>query len=154
YNLDGTPKLGAVILYVTEKTKNTVSLNVTGVSKNPCVGLQTILKGFKKGKDTRPLIIRLVGQVTDMSYMQSGDIIIENSNNVSSYITLEGVGEDAVADGWGIRIKNASNVEIRNIAIMNCNSKEGDDVGLQQGNDYVWVHNVDFFYGDAGGDAD
>ncbi|MBK0370120.1 pectate lyase family protein [Flavobacterium agrisoli] len=154
YNADGTPKSGAVILYVTEKTKNTISLDVTGASANPCVGLQTILDAFKKGKDTRPLIIRMVGQITDLSYMMAGDIVIENSNNAASFITLEGVGEDAVADGWGVRIKNASNIEIRNIATMNCNSGEGDNVGLQQGNDYVWVHNVDLFYGDAGSDAD
>ena len=58
-----------------------------------------ILDGFKKGVDTRPLIIRLVGQITDLDYMYSGDIVIENKNNASSYITLEGVGDDAVADG-------------------------------------------------------
>ena len=28
------------------------------------------------------------------------------------------------------------------------------DCGLQQGNDHIWVHNCDFFYGDAGSDAD
>ena len=37
---------------------------------------------------------------------------------------------------------------------MNCNSNEGDNIGLQQANDHVWVHNCDFFYGDAGSDAD
>jgi len=37
---------------------------------------------------------------------------------------------------------------------MNCNSSEGDDCGLQQDNDHVWVHNCDFFYGDAGSDSD
>jgi pectate lyase len=154
YNADGTPKSGAIVLYITEKTKNTVSLDVTGATTNPCVGLQTILEGFKKGKDNRPLIIRVVGQVTDLSYMQAGDIVIENANNAASFITMEGIGDDAVADGWGIRLKNASNIEVRNIATMNCNSGEGDNVGLQQGNDYIWVHNVDLFYGDAGGDAD
>ncbi|QQY81127.1 T9SS type A sorting domain-containing protein [Tamlana sp. s12] len=154
YKEDGTPKDNAVILYLTENTKNTVSLDVTGASSNPCVGIQTILEGFKKGKDTRPLIIRLIGQVTDMSYMQNGDIVIENSNNASSYITLEGVGDDATADGWGIRIKNATNIEVRNIGTMNCDSGEGDNIGLQQNNQYVWVHNCDFFYGDAGGDSD
>ena len=154
YTSDGVPKANAVIVYITEATKNTVSLNVTGATKNPCVGLQTILDGFKKGKDNRPLIVRLLGQITDLSYMLNGDIVIENSNFVSSFITFEGIGEDAVADGWGIRVKNASNVEIRNIGTMNCNSGEGDNIGLQQGNDYIWVHNCDFFYGDAGGDAD
>ena len=37
---------------------------------------------------------------------------------------------------------------------MLCDSDEGDDVGLQQGNDHIWVHNCDMFYGNAGGDAD
>lgn len=154
YKIDGTPKTGAVILYVTENTKNTVSMTVTGANANPCVGIQTILDGFKKGNDTRPLIVRLIGQITDPSYLLSGDIVIENKNNVSSYITFEGVGDDAVADGWGIRVKNATNIEIRNLGTMNCNSSEGDNIGLQQNNDYIWVHNIDFFYGDAGGDAD
>ncbi|HPL76906.1 MAG TPA: T9SS type A sorting domain-containing protein, partial [Paludibacteraceae bacterium] len=36
----------------------------------------------------------------------------------------------------------------------NCDSEEGDDVSLQQNNDYIWVHNCDFFYGAAGSDAD
>src|SRR5574344_1823986 len=154
YNTDGTPKNGAVILYITENTKNTISLEVTGASANPCVGLQTILDAFKKGKDNRPLIIRLIGSISDMSYMISGDVVIEKSNNASGSITLEGVGEDAVANGWGIRLKNASNIEVRNLGIMNVNSGEGDNLGLQQNNEYVWVHHNDFFYGDAGSDAD
>mgnify|MGYP003631859400 CR=1 FL=1 len=154
YQLDGTPKSGAVILYITENTKNTITLNVTGANANPCVGLQTILDGFKKGNDTRPLIIRLIGQITDFEEMQNGDIVIENKNNASSYITLEGVGDDAVAYGWGIRIKNASNIEIRNIGTMLTDSNEGDNLGLQQDNDYVWVHNVDLFYGAPGSASD
>ena len=154
YKSDGTPKENAVILYITENTKNTISMDVTGANANPCVGLQTILEGFKKGHDTRPLIVRLVGQITDPDYLNKGDIVIENDNNASSYITFEGVGDDAVADGWGIRVKNATNIEIRNIGLMNCNSDEGDDIGLQQNNDHIWVHNCDFFYGAPGGDAD
>jgi pectate lyase len=154
YNANGTVKSNAVILYITQNNKNTVSLNVTGATTNPCVGLQTILDGFKRGRDARPLLVRLVGQITDLSYMLNGDLVIENNNYASSYITLEGVGKDAVADGWGIRIKNASNVEIRNIGTMNCDSDEGDNIGLQQDNDYIWVHNSDFFYGHAGSAAD
>nr|WP_315220194.1 T9SS type A sorting domain-containing protein [uncultured Flavobacterium sp.] len=154
YNADGTPKSNAVILYITEQTKNTISMTVTGATTNPCVGLQTILDAYKKGKDLRPIIIRLVGQITDLSYMLDGDLVIENNKTANCYLTLEGVGNDAVADGWGIRIKNASNIEVRNIGTMNCNSGEGDNIGLQQNNDYIWVHNCDFFYGDAGSDAD
>jgi pectate lyase len=154
YKEDGTLKANTVVLYVSETNKNTISLTVTGANSNPCVGLQEILDGFKKGNDSRPLSIRLIGQISDLNYMLNGDIVIENKNLASSYITVEGVGDDAVADGWGIRVKNATNVEIRNIGLMNCNSDEGDNIGLQQNNDYIWVHHCDFFYGDAGGDAD
>jgi pectate lyase len=154
YKADGTPKDNAVILYITENTKNTISLNVNGATNNPCIGLQTILDGFKKGKDSRPLIIRLIGQITDLAYMLNGDIVVENSRYASSYITIEGVGDDAVAYGWGIRIKNAANIEIRNLGFMNCNSDELDNIGLQQDNEFIWVHNCDFFYGAAGSAAD
>ncbi|OMQ12159.1 T9SS type A sorting domain-containing protein [[Flexibacter] sp. ATCC 35103] len=154
YNADGTPKTGAVILYVTQNTKNTISIDITGASSNPCVGLQNILYAIKKGKDTRPFIIRLIGNITDLSVMEGGDIVIENANNASSYITLEGVGTDAVANGWGVRLKSASNIEVSNIGVMNCNSTAGDNIGMQQDNDHVWVHNCDLFYGNAGSDAD
>lgn len=154
YKADGTPKENAVILYITENSKNSISMDVTGANANPCVGLQTILEGFKKGRDTRPLIVRFVGQITDLEVMDKGDIVVENNRNAASYITLEGVGEDAVIDGWGIRIKSASNVEIRNLATMNCDSNEGDNISLQQDNDYIWVHHNDFFYGQAGSASD
>ena len=154
YNADGTPKTGAVILYITQNTKNTISMDITGASSNPCVGLQNILYAIKKGKDTRPFIIRLIGNITDMTVMEGGDVVIENSNNASSYLTLEGVGTDAVANGWGVRLKSASNIEISNLGVMNCNSTAGDNIGMQQDNDHVWVHNCDLFYGNAGSDAD
>lgn len=154
YNMDGTPMSGSVVVYLTERTKNSVSLNVTGASANPCVGIQNILYAFKKGKDTRPLIIRVVGQVTNASVMDGGDLVIENAKLATGHITLEGVGDDAVADGWGVRLKSASNIEVRNLGVMNVNSTAGDDIGLQQDNDHVWIHNNDHFYGDAGSDAD
>ncbi len=154
YKADGTPKDGAVILYITQNTKNTISMTVTGANSNPCVGLEAIMEAFGKGYDTRPLIVRLIGNITDYAVMADGDILITNKQNASSYITCEGVGDDAVCNGWSFRVKGASNVEIRNLAAMNCNSTAGDDFGLQQDNDYVWVHNCDMFYGDAGSDAD
>lgn len=154
YNLNGTLKNNAVVLYITQNTKNTVSLVVTGATTNPCVGLQTILDGFKKGRDSRPLAIRLIGNITDLNYMLNGDLVIENNNLATSSITFEGVGSDAVANGWGIRVKKASNVEIRNLGFMLTDAGEGDNVGLQQDNDHIWVHNCDMFYGAPGGDAD
>lgn len=157
YNLDGTPMTGAVIVYLTDKSKDTVSLPVITSSKGTTTtytGIQNILYGFKKGLDSRPLIIRMIGQVKDAAVLDGGDLVIENANLATGHITLEGVGEDALADGWGVRIKGATNVEVRNIGVMNVNSTAGDDIGLQQDNDHVWVHHNDHFYGDAGSDAD
>lgn len=154
YKADGTPKDNAVIIYITENTKNTISMEVTGANANPCIGLQAIIDGFKKGRDNRPLIVRMIGQISDPANLYNGDIVVENANNPLSYITIEGVGDDAVADGWGIRIKNASNIEIRNIGTMNCDSGEGDNIGLQQENEYIWIHHCDFFYGHAGSAGD
>lgn len=154
YNLNGTLKTNAVILYITQDTKNTVSLNVTGANTNPCVGLQTILDGFKKGTDTRPLVIRLLGNVTDPSYLLNGDAVIENKNIDASSITFEGVGSDALVNGWGIRIKNATNIEVRNLGFMLTDASEGDNLSLQQNNSYIWAHNNDLFYGAPGSDAD
>lgn len=154
YNADGTLKPNAVVIYITQNTKNTVSLNVTGANSNPCVGLQTILDGFKKGTDTRPLAVRFIGNITDPNYLLNGDIVVENKNIAASSITLEGVGSDAVANGWGIRLKNATNIEVRNLGFMLTDAAEGDNLSLQQNNSYVWAHNCDLFYGKPGGDAD
>ena len=157
YKADGTLKSGAVVLYVTESTKNTVKLDVVTSSKGAvteCVGLQNILTALKKGYETRPLAIRLIGNVTDPTDTDHGDIVIDMGKKEGMAVTLEGIGNDATANGWGIRVKNAQDVEIRNIGVMNVDSDEGDNIGLQQDNKYVWVHNCDFFYGHAGSDKD
>lgn len=157
YKADGTLKDGAVVLYITESTKNTVTMDVATSSKGTkttCKSFQGILNCYKKGYETTPLDLRFVGNVTDSDSLVQGDMVIDLGKSENSYVTVEGVGPDATVNGWGIRVKNAQNVEIRNLGIMNVNSDEGDNVGLQQNNQYVWVHNCDFFYGDAGSDAD
>ena len=157
YKADGTLKDGAVVLYITESTKNTVTMDVATSSKGTkttCKSFQGILNCYKKGYETTPLDLRLVGNVTDSDSLVQGDMVIDLGKSENSYVTVEGVGPDATVNGWGIRLKNAQNVEIRNLGIMNVNSDEGDNVGLQQNNQYVWVHNCDFFYGDAGSDKD
>jgi pectate lyase len=158
YNLNGTLKNNAVVLYITQNTKNTIEFsvvtNANGTTKTNYVGLQGILDGFKKGLDNRPLAIRLIGNITDPATLYNGDIVIENKRNTLGSITMEGIGNDAVVNGWGIRIKNATNIEIRNLGFMLTNASEGDNIGLQQDNDYIWIHNCDLFYGAAGGDSD
>ena len=160
YNIDGTLKANANVIYVTEETKDTVSLEVQTSSNGKtetAQGLQNILDLYKKGYDNTPLVIRFIGKVTDPSTLEGGDIVISGNgsdNRINCGITLEGIGEDATLYGYGIRIKNATNVEIRNIAVMLTDSSEGDNIGLQQENDHIWVHNCDFFYGEAGSDSD
>ena len=157
YNADGSLKNDAVVLYVSESTKNTVKLDVVTSSKGAvteCAGLQNILTALKKGFEKRPLAIRLMGNVTDPQETDHGDIVIDMGKKEGMAVTLEGIGNDATANGWGIRIKNAQDVEVRNIGIMNVDSDEGDNISLQQDNKYIWVHNCDFFYGHAGSDKD
>ena len=160
YRDNGTLKGNAVVLYLTEETKDTVTMDVIKDAKGKtqtATGIQAILNLYKKGYDNRPLDIRLIGQVTDFAVMEGGDMVVSGSSSskrLSCGITIEGVGDDATVYGWGIRIKNASNVEVRNLGIMLVDSSEGDNIGLQQDNDHIWVHNCDFFYGEAGGDSD
>ena len=157
YKSDGTLKDGAVVVYITESTKNSVKLAVTTDSKGgttECSGFQSILTAIKKGYDKRPFDFRLVGNITDPDSTDKGDILVDMGKKEGASITIEGVGPDATANGWGIRIKNSQDVEVRNLGIMNVDSDEGDNIGLQQDNSYVWVHNCDFFYGDAGSDKD
>ena len=157
YKADGTLKDGAVVLYITESTKNSVTMDVTTSAKGAkttCKSFQGILNCYKKGYETIPLDLRFIGNVTDSDSLVQGDMMIDLNGSEKSYVTVEGVGNDATVNGWGIRIKNAQNVEIRNLGVMNVDSKEGDNIGLQQDNQYVWVHNNDFFYGHAGSDKD
>ena len=160
YNLDGTIKDNANIIYVTEDTKNTVSLDVQTSSSGKvenAKGLQNILDLYKKGYESKPLVVRIIGKVTDPSTLDGGDIVISGSGSdkrINCGITFEGIGEDATLYGYGIRVKNASNVEIRNIGVMLTDSDEGDSIGLQQENDHIWVHNCDLFYGEPGSDSD
>ena len=157
YNTDGTLKKDAVVLYISESSKNTVKLDVVKDSKGgvePCTGLQNILNIYKKGYDTRPLAIRILGNVTTPEANDKGDIVVDMGKKEGPSLTIEGIGNDATANGWGIRIKGAQDVEIRNLGVMNVSSDEGDNISLQQDNKYIWVHNCDFFYGLAGSDKD
>ena len=153
YNADGTLKSNTIVVYVTNGNKDSVtaSIDATGKGAETLTGVQNIITGYKKGKESRPLNIRFIGNITDPSGLTKGDLMVDT---VTAGCTIEGIGNDATLNGFGIILKNCSNVEIRNLGFMNCNSNEGDDCGLQQNNNHIWVHNCDFFYGDAGSDAD
>lgn len=158
YKADGTLKDNAQVVYITDENKDDVTwdVNVNG-SKKPmttCVGLQGILDGIKKGNEDRPFVFRLIGNIS-VPTGDKGDIVIDmNKKDTSEGVTIEGVGNDAVANGWGIRLKGVRYAEVANIGFFNCASNEGDNIGLQQDNEHVWVHHCDMFYGNAGSDAD
>lgn len=159
YNDNGTLKTGAQVLYVTADTAGTVTLNVkingTGGTQTG-VGLGAIMALRQKGYDTTPLAIRLIGKVdqADLSGQLNGSGYLEvkgKNNYAEMNMTIEGIGDDAYAYGWGLLLRYAGNVEVRNIGFM---LFPDDGISMDTGNVNVWVHNNDLFYGSAGGDAD
>ncbi|WP_405031144.1 pectate lyase family protein [Paenibacillus hexagrammi] len=159
YNDNGTLKSGAQVVYITSETAKTVTLDVKVSSsgeKQTAVGLGEILTLRQKGYDTTPLAIRFIGQVTadDLSGQlnSSGYLQVKGKSNYAEMnMTLEGIGDDAYAYGWGMLLRYVGNVEVRNLGFM---LFPDDGISLDTGNENVWLHNNDIFYGTAGGDAD
>lgn len=153
YNEDGTLKSNAAVIYVTEATKDTVTVTLPDKKGNDVdlTGIQNIITNLKSNTKVQPVCIRFIGNITDPATLNKGDLYVDAA---TCGLTIEGIGTDTTFNGFGLVMKNSSNVEVRNIGFMNCNSSEGDNCGLQQGNNHIWVHNCDMFYGDAGSDAD
>lgn len=160
YNDDGSLKPDARVIYVTSKTAKTVTCEVQTGSKATSVatftGLQAILDAYQKGYEHRPLDVRFIGLVEkddlDAVSSSSEGLQIKGKNAYSNlFITLEGIGDDAAVRGFGFLLRNAANVELRNFAIMRCMD---DCVSIDTDNRYIWVHHLDFFYGQKGSDAD
>ncbi len=160
YNADGSLKEGAQVIYVTPETVNSVTLDVVKNNKNqtdPKKGLAEILSAIGKGFHKTPLVIRFIGSISDTQFdgLKDGNYINFQGNNntdrVIENITLEGIGADATLYGYGICFKRSHNIEIRNVAIM----LFGDDaISMDTDNTNIWLHNIDFFYGKPGSDAD
>lgn len=156
YNDDGTLRSGARVIYLTASTVNTVTLDVITNNKGgttTCTGIGDILNGYQKGYDKTPLAIRLVGKVTktDMGSNVNSLSLLQVKGKAADTdlnITVEGIGNDATAYGWGILVRNAGNVEIRNIGFMDF---PDDGVSLDTDNSNIWIHHCDFFYGKNGG---
>ncbi|MDS0528065.1 pectate lyase [Clostridium sp. SHJSY1] len=153
YNNDGTVADNAQIVYITAQNINSVTADVITNkkgTKTTCTGLVDILAKRQKGYDKNPLIIRMVGEI------KSSDINGLNGNGYLQLkgcynVTFEGVGEDATAYGWGFLIRDAHNVELRNVGVM---LFPDDGISLDTDNENIWVHNNDIFYGSAGSDKD
>lgn len=159
YKMDGTPKDGAHIIYVTDADINSIACEVKDKKGKATsyTGLGNILNAYSKGYDKTPLIIRVVGKLTDTNFagIKDGNYLnlmgFNNSDRSLENVTVEGVGDDATLYGFGITMKRTLNIEIRNLGIM----LFGDDaVSLDTDNRHIWIHNIDFFYGKPGKDAD
>lgn len=160
YDENGELKQDARVIYVTAETAKTVKCMVRQSAKDgdgkEFTGLQAIINAYQKGYETRPLDVRLLGTIRedDMDELLSlaEGLQIKGKNNYSPMnITIEGIGEDAVIWGFGILVRNCSSVEMRNFAVMLCRD---DCLSFDTGNSHCWVHNMDFFYGNTGGDSD
>lgn len=159
YKADGTLKDGAQVIYVTNETANKVQAKIAINNKggeDTFTGLQNIIYGLQKGYHTKPVDIRIVGTIYDSSMdgfgssaeglQVKGAKAYQNMN-----LTIEGIGEDAGIHGFGILIRNSSNCEFRNFAVMACMD---DSLSLDTANSLIWIHDMDFFYGKTGGDSD
>ena len=159
YNNDGTLKTGARVIYVTGSNAKTITLDVvTGNNdkKETFTGLQAIINAYQKGLETRPLDVRLLGTIhdTDMDQLGSkeeGLQIKGKNNSVAMNITLEGIGDDAAIMGFGMLLRNAVSVELRNFAVIHCMD---DCISVDTDNKNCWIHHIDLFYGNPGSDSD
>ena len=161
YNDDGTLKSNAIVVYVTEETKNTVKANgKTGIT------------AIMQSATSTPIAVRLIGRVSSDTRTSAttyegkyelinglrdqpnsgdgtlwGQMSVENVKN----ITLEGVGDDAEIYQWGITFKRANSIEVRNLtfsdypedacAFDGANNSEAANYGN------YWIHNNVFNVG-------
>lgn len=161
YNEDGTLKSDAIVLYVTNDNAKTIKASIKeSKSEVEYTGLQTIIdaytKSASKGLETRALDVRVIGCLTDAGMdkfsSSSEGVQIKGASAYSNLnITFEGIGADASISGFGFLLRNAGNVEMRNLSILNFMD---DGISLDTDNCNIWIHNVDLYYGKAGGDAD
>ncbi len=172
YKNNGTPKDNALIVYVTDENKDTIT--IPGYEEFG-TGIGWLLNNNsafteKLVSDNRPLIVRFIGTVTPPKGL-TVPASIENGGNVkdngfmciiksSKNITIEGIGYDAVIDGWGFSFfvgdgyKNYESYEVRNLSFekypedalgfQGFQTGSGDSANLVNPIERVWVHNCSF----------
>ena len=191
YKDDGSLKSNAIVLYVTEENKNTVS--VTAKDGTTVTGIGNILnsvgmdvgggKSSKGGKantnqdilrklaaDGTPLVVRIIGRVTAPAGLTAYDHVDYGGSvgdngfmarmSGGKDITIEGIGADAVMDGWGLHFicQTADyargwgkSFEVRNLTFRNvpedCVGMEGQQGGstLTAPVERCWIHHCSFY---------
>lgn len=159
YNDNGTLKQDVTVLYVTKDNFNSVTMTLPTNNKGATaefVGLGEIFKALQKGYYTKPICVRIIGQISDTDADasqrlsdQKGLLLKANNTTTNLQVTIEGVGNDASFKGFGIGLVNGAGVEVRNLAIM-LHGSSNDNLEIK-GTHHIWVHHVDFFYGQKGG---
>lgn len=156
YNADGTLKSNAVVVYVDNSNFNSVQATIGSASYT---GVQSIVSesGASKGAPGTPVCIRVLGTIDTTGFPKGSwgssaeGLQVKAGSAKAKNLTIEGVGNDAAFNGFGMLIRNCENVEVRNLAFMNF---ADDGVSIDTGNKYLWIHNNDFFYGGPGSDSD
>ncbi|MCL1996807.1 MAG: hypothetical protein FWG63_11420 [Defluviitaleaceae bacterium] len=133
---DGSVAPGTEIWYITHENRNDLAL---------------------LSNRTEPLVVRIIGRVGDASTGSTADlpanltfqyhIMIENSQN----ITIEGVGPDAVIEGFGFSPSSTDNIIIRNLTFEH---SRHDSVWLRGPSTHAWItHNTFTVSGDGASDT-
>ena len=154
YNNDGTLKTGARVIYVTKNNAKTVQLSMNaGKDEETRTGIQDIIQAYEKGLETRPLAVRIIGQLkaSDLDYLGSSAIGLQvKGKGQHMNLTIEGIGSDATLHGLGVLCRNCQYVELRNFAVM---MHPEDGISFDTNNEHLWGHHLDIFYGqNKGGD--
>ena len=136
HNPDGSVAPDTEIWYITHENRNQLAL---------------------LSNRTEPLIVRIIGTVGDVRTGQMEDLpanltfqnhlMIENSEN----ITIEGVGVDAVIEGWGFSPSSTHNIIIRNLTFEH---SRHDSIWLRGPSTHAWItHNTFTVSGDGASDV-
>lgn len=157
YKENGELKDNATVIYVTAATAKTVTATIFHDKEyKQFTGLQAIMDALQKGTAKEPVCVRVIGTIKDSdmdSFSSSAEgLQVKGKNDYSPVnVTFEGIGDDAGVWGFGFLIRNCHSVEFNNLAIMLCLD---DALSFDTSNSHCWVHNMDFFYGNTGGDSD
>ena len=153
YNDDGTVPDDAKIIYITKDNINTVKLDITNINneKKEAIGLCNIINKWNEEAFSKHLIIRILGKIDENDItgldIQNSAIKVQDATG----ITIEGVGDDATLNKFGIIVERCSNIEVRNLGIMFFY----EDAICVKNSSNIWVHNNDIFYGlDKGEEED
>ena len=121
YNADGSLRDDAVVIYITAENVNTFTTPwaTTGIGGVDGLFHENHVRnrnGANAGAmiDATPVAIRFVGNVPTPTTVRTGNMIrVARSAN----FTFEGVGTDALINGWGLNVMS-SNVVIRNLTFI------------------------------------